>query len=152
MHTTVSHPPPPPSAVGATSWQHRPQFCSVGNLTRGMTCATCPLDRQPGLCLPLRCACFLRVAHQDYRQGMLTLVVSTAAIAANRPCAGAGIRLAFVSSRGSCELARLEKIMFLYSAVSRPLDNSKTCPFQHQLKFYGKHSTISSHTAITRED
>ena len=76
-----------------------------------MTCATCPLDRQSGLCLPLRCVRFLRVAHQDYRQGMLTLVVSTAAIAANRLCAGAGIRLAFVSSRGSCELARLEKII-----------------------------------------
>ena len=103
--------PSPPSAIGATSWQHRPQFCSVGNLTRGMTCATCPLDRQSGLCLPLRCARFLRVAHQDYRQGILTLVVSTAAIAANRLCAGAGIRLAFVSSRGSSELARLEKII-----------------------------------------
>ena len=45
--------------------------------------------------------------------------------------------------------------MFLYSAVSSPLDRSKhstpwkTYSFRHQLGFSGKHS---SHAAITRND
>ena len=49
------------------------------------------------------------------------------------------------------------KGMFLYSAVSSPLDRSKrftlspwqTCSFRHQLGFSGKHS---SHAAIMREN
>ena len=51
-----------------------------------------------------------------------------------------------------------KKGMFLYSAVSSPLDRSKrftlflpwqTCSFRHQLGFSGNHS---SHAAITRND
>ena len=50
-----------------------------------------------------------------------------------------------------------KKCMFLYGAVSSPLDRSQrfelhpwqTCSFGHQLHYSGKHS---SHAAITRED
>ena len=58
----------------------------------------------------------------------------------------------------SCKKRKGRKGVFLYSAVSSPLDCSKrftlflllqTCSFRHQLGFSGKHS---SHAAITCND
>ena len=60
---------------------------------------------------------------------------------------------------GSIEmLHHCKKVMFLYSAVSSPLDRSKrftlflpwqTCSFRHELGFYWKHSSLAT---ITRND
>ena len=76
--------------------------------------------------------------------------------------AGGAVANGFVhdSSVGSCMHpdAGLKKGMFLYSAVSSPLDRSsqstlhftpwQTCSFQHQLGFSGKHSYFNTRPVV----